>query len=287
MFVKTLRFRVCMAAVLALVFCLCAPVTSSAARAHETVVLDGVPIEVFSYRPDGCRPAGILLVFHGTGRNAADYHGYAEKPATKRCLIVHAPLFDRERFPNRAYHRGGVIRRGAVQPRAAWTVNLAGALAAWARSRDGDIPVTLFGHSAGAQFLSRVAAYAPPAAVARFVIANPSSHVMPDEAEAAPYGFGLLPKAKTALKAYLALPLTIYLGSRDTGGRNLSTAPAARRQGENRLLRGRAVFRAAADLAAANGWPLGWRLVEAAGVGHSARRMLAAPEIDAALGPAR
>ena len=48
--------------------------------------------------------------------------------------------------------------------------------------------------------------------------------------------------------------------------------------------RGRYVYRYAREMAEENGWTLNWTLVEAPGVGHTARGMLGAPELIEALG---
>ena len=246
----------------------------------------GITLSVFTYRPGGCVPRGVLLVFHGNSRNADDYRDYARPFADKSCLSIYAPLFDRERFRSWRYHRGGVIRRNVVPPPDEWTVSIIQDLAQWALAREGgtDKALYLFGHSAGGQFLSRVAAYAPPTGVRRFVVANPSSHVWPEFDELIPYGFGWFPQANRALKRYLNLPLTIYLGSKDTGSRLLSQKAAAVRQGTNRLERGRNAFKAGRELAREEGWAFNWEMVVAPGVGHSARRMFRAPEAKRAFG---
>ena len=85
-----------------------------------------------------------------------------------------------------------------------------GALLAWATNA-AQAPAVLVGHSAGSQFLDRVAAYAAPAGVP-MIIANPSTWVMPSAAPP-PFGFGALPEA--ALRTYLALPITVLLGGDD------------------------------------------------------------------------
>jgi pimeloyl-ACP methyl ester carboxylesterase len=148
------------------------------------------------------------------------------------------------------------------------------------------MPVYLFGHSAGGQFLSRVAAFGDLPGVARIVIANPSTHVMPNLEEAAPYGFGGLPEGEGEryLTRYLRRPVTIYLGGEDTGDENLYTAPAARRQGKNRLERGRTAYTAARTAAARSGVPCDWALVEAPGIGHDATGMLNALQAPTAFG---
>ena len=37
--------------------------------AQQIASVDGVELPVFTYRPDGCDPRLLLLVFHGVGRN--------------------------------------------------------------------------------------------------------------------------------------------------------------------------------------------------------------------------
>jgi len=145
------------------------------------------------------------------------------------------------------------------------------------------MPHVLIGHSAGAQFLSRVAAYGQPAA-SRIVIANPSTWVLPSISVVSPYGFADIGNGEKAMRAYLALPIVVALGGSDTGSNNLSTTKEARAQGANRLERGRNTFAMAQSVAQKNGWPLGWTLIEISGVGHDAAKMFSAPQTAAAIG---
>ncbi|MER8409522.1 hypothetical protein NKH16_33655 [Mesorhizobium sp. M1307] len=212
-------------------------------------------------------------------------------------MIVFSPLFDEERFPSWKYQRGGVIHYSVIQPKDQWTVGYVKGLVSWARVREGlpAAPYYLFGHSAGGQFISRVAAYSL-ADGNRLVVANPSTYVLPSLAEAAAYGFGCAPSSNgpqclysstevtQQLKAYLALPMTIYLGEDDTGDENLSESAAAMRQGATRLERGEFTFELAQAVATANGWPLNWRLLILPGVGHSASDMLRSDQAEQAFG---
>lgn len=250
--------------------------------------IDDEMLDVFTYRPSGCVAPSILMVFHGNGRTAESYRDSAKEIADRGCFVIYAPLFDRERFPNWSYHRGGVAQDGALLDEDEWTIEMVEDLIDWARREEGrpEARSFLFGHSAGGQFLSRVAAYALPERVERIVIANPSTYVMPNTEEAAPYGFGLLPEdeANRSLRRYLAAPVTIFLGLEDTGDEDLTMTEAAQRQGVNRLERGRFVFEEARATAEKNGWDFNWKLVHADEVGHTARGMLTAEEIFQALG---
>lgn len=282
-------FRIASSAGVILLLC------AGAALARETgpgvlrVNAHGMEIKVYVYRPSACADPSVLFVFHGLNRKAEGVRNKAIGVAEDACLMVFAPLFDKDRFPNWRYHRAGVFRDGTLQPPSQWTAPLLISLIAHAQSEvdNPNARVYLFGHSAGAQLLSRVAAYSRLPGIERIVIANPSAHVVPFDDESVPYGFGDIfatSDLEARLREYLASPITIYVGQKDTASKNLVNSPAAARQGPNRLERGRNVFRKARDLANARGWTFAWTLVEAPGVGHSSGGMLSALALYRALG---
>ena len=261
-----------------------------AGSGQQTADLEGVSVEVFTYQPAGCTVSGALLVFHGLERNAEAYGDYAIPLGQRICLLVVAPLFDKARFPTWRYQRGGIVSDdGSLQPRESWTVNLVPRLVSWIRHKQGrpDLPYSLIGHSAGGQFLSRVAAYAGGEAV-QTVIANPSTWVRPSLDVSAPYGFkGISDRAwgEAALRRYLAERITVLLGQEDVGSRNLATSEEAEEQGSTRLERGQNVFREAEAAARQNGWIFNWHLAVVPGAGHSARTMTGSDQALIALRP--
>jgi alpha-beta hydrolase superfamily lysophospholipase len=240
--------------------------------------LMGTAVKVFTYRPEGA-PRLIIAVFHGLNRDAGPYRDNARVLADRIGAIVVAPELDADRFSIDLYQRGGVAPHGTFVPPGRRTVDLIAPLMAWARTASGrpNLPHALVGHSAGGQFLSRVAAFAPTDAT-HFVIANPSTWVLPSTQEAVPYGFGGTPAADEALRAYLALPITALLGTDDIGTHNLSSEPEAVAQGVNRLERGRTTFAKARAIAHERDWRFGWKLVEVPGVGHNALEMFGSGE---------
>lgn len=250
-----------------------------AGSAERTVEIAGLSIEVFTYRPAGCRIAGLLVVFHGITRNADDYRDHAKPIADRLCLVIAAPRFDERRFPSWRYQHGGVVDHGELTSPSTWTVNLIEPLVAVLQQSEATtgLPYYLIGHSAGAQFLGRMAAYSSSMA-ARIVIANPSTYVLPSTEGPPPYGFRGLKDGSGLLRAYLARPITLLLGDEDTGSKNLAEGAAADRQGVTRIDRGRRTFAAARAIAATRGWSFGWTLMEVPGVGHNARSMFAGKE---------
>ena len=254
---------------------------------RQAVHVDGTHLTIFTYRP-ACPDPSLLVVFHGIARNAADYRDYARTLADRDCLLVVAPLLDKRAFPRWRYQRGGIVRDGVVQKPGDWTGRLVPALVDWVRRQEGKpLAYSLLAHSAGAQFLDRLAAFVPTEAK-RIVVANPGSYVFPGLDIAAPYGLGKVyagADGEAELKRYLAQPLTIYLGEGDTREDDRDNSPDALAQGTSRHQRGVNAFNAGKALARARGWPFKWRLVELPGVGHSARKMFAAPQASAALAP--
>jgi dienelactone hydrolase len=255
---------------------------------RQTVDLDGIRLKVFTYRPDGCADLSLLLVFHGNARDADRYRDDARALADKNCLLVVAPLLDRRTFPLWRYQHGGVVRDGVVQDPRDWTGRLVPALVDWVRTQEGrPLAYSLLGHSAGAQFLDRLAAFVPTEA-RRIVVANPGSYVFPSLQIAAPYGLGKVysgADGEAQLRRYLEQPITIYLGQGDVRADDRDPSPEAQAEGASRYQRGRNAFNVAKALAQARGWPFNWRLVELPGVGHNARKMFAAPQASEALAP--
>jgi pimeloyl-ACP methyl ester carboxylesterase len=225
----------------------------------QSVDLRGSPITVFAYRPARCRDSSLLLAFHGSERSAEGARKAARHLADAHCMLC--------------------IRTWCRIP-ATWTGNLTLDLVAWARKEEGrTLAYSMIGHSAGAQFLARLAAFVPHDA-RRIVIANPGAHVMPSLEVNAPYGPGKVysgPEGDQALKRYLAQPLTIMLGEDDTE-LDPRDGAGAKAQGANRLQRGLSAFNTGKELGESHGWQFNWRLIQIPDVGRSSKSMYAAPE---------
>src|SRR5262245_37823933 len=211
---------------------------------RQTVDVNGTRLMDFTYRP-ACADPSLLLVFHGIARNAAGYRDYARVLADRDCLLVVAPLFDKRTFPLWRYQRGGIVHDGVVQKPGDWTGRLALALVDWARRQEGKpLAYSLLAHSAGAQFLDRLAAFVPTEAQ-RIVVANPGSYVFPSLEIAAPHGLGKVyagADGEAELRRYLAQPLTIYLGEGDTREDDRDDSFEALAQGAWRHQRGGNAF---------------------------------------------
>jgi pimeloyl-ACP methyl ester carboxylesterase len=252
---------------------------------HEN---NGEPLTIFTYKPATYKDGPILVVFHGVKRNAEDYRNFAITMGERFKAIIVTPMFDTARFSSSRYQRGGIMKSDKVQPQEKWTYSMVPGIVDHVRKieKNNSIPYYLIGHSAGGQFLVRMAAFLPGEAK-RIVAANPGSDLFPTKEQEFGYGFGGLPEALSnneVLKAYLAAPLTLYLGTDDIRPEHsFDESPAGMVQGKSRLERGRNCYAFAKALAKKNGWAFNWRKVETPGIDHDAARMFAAKEVEDAL----
>jgi pimeloyl-ACP methyl ester carboxylesterase len=247
------------------------------------------PITLFTYKPPTYQDGPLLVICHGVQRNAEDYRNFAITLAERFGALVVAPLFDLKRFPSERYQRGGLVGPvGKPRPPEQWTYAFIPKIVGFVRQQEGKetLPYYLVGHSAGGQFLVRLAAFMPGEAK-RIIASNPGSHLFPTRDQDFGYGFGGLPpelSGDDVIRRYLAAPLTFYLGTDDIYPRpSFDDSPPAMKQGTNRLERGRACFAAAENLARERGWAFHWRKVETPGIGHDAAFMFAAKEANDAL----
>jgi len=260
-----------------------------------TLPNNGEPVEVFTYKPPTYDHGPLLVVIHGSDRNAEDYRNDAINIAERYNMIVAAPLFDLQRFSDERYKRGcGMMKDGKLQPRETWTYNVINRLVDDVRVREAAPALSYYvlGHSGGGQFVAKMAMFFPGGAV-RFVAANPGSNVFPDPSLPFPYGFGGLPAELTSaetLKTACAAPLTFFLGTGDIYQNvaidGFDMSEPAMRQGPVRLARNHNYYNLMKKLATDHGWPFNWRLVETPDIGHSGSKMFHAAEIgDAIFGP--
>jgi poly(3-hydroxybutyrate) depolymerase len=252
-------------------------------KGETTVRTTQGSLQVFTYKPARFSSGPILFVFHGQKRNAANYRDYAIPLAGKMQAMVAAPCFDADAFPVQSYSQGNLFDgKGRFQPRREWSLTTALEVirAVLAREGNPERPYCLLGHSAGGQFVVRLAAMEKTGAQ-RLVAANPGTYAFPRADWDWPYGFGRLPAemgGEKNLRRFLATPLTVLLGQADTNNSteagNFPATPEANRQGTNRLERGRNFFEAGRQVAHEKGWEFGWEKVEIPGVGHDGELMI-------------
>jgi len=246
----------------------------------ESSYADPLPatIAVSSYAPPACaaKPCPLLIAVHGMGRNAKGARDAWKAAADQAGFLVLAPRFDNDQFPSRLFQQGGV--RGEPD-KAKWTFSVIERLfdAARASGRVAGNSYTIFGHSAGAQFVHRMIMLMPEARIATAAVANAGYYTLPVLAgeRAYPYSLKGTPAADATLARALAKPMLVMLGDQDIDPNHhqLNRSRGAEEQGPTRFARGQHFMAAANDEARRLGVTLRWREVDVPGVAHDQRGM--------------
>ncbi|MFY8196947.1 MAG: hypothetical protein ACOVKV_17910 [Novosphingobium sp.] len=244
---------------------------------------DGPDLPVYYQVPDKVtRETPVVFVMHGVNRDADRYRDEWADLARKHGFIAIVPQFSRTDFPgSRGYNTGYFSEAdGRPRPRALWSFAAIEPLFDDVRKRFGTgvTRYSIYGHSAGAQFVHRFVLFMPEARIERAVAANAGWYTMPDTRTGFPYGLAETPIDNAALGAVLGKPLTVLLGTADTDREDpdLRKTPEADAQGLTRYARGQAFFASGQAAAAASGVPFGWTRQDVPGIGHSNAGMAAA-----------
>jgi pimeloyl-ACP methyl ester carboxylesterase len=166
----------------------------------------------FVYVPHkGGQGARLLVSVHGISRNAEETAvGFARR-AERYGVVLVAPLFPRDRFPD--YQRLGREGRGDRADKV-----LDGILAEVGRLTGARTDkLYLFGYSGGAQFAHRYT-MAYPERVASIVIGAAGWYTFPDQARTYPRGIRAsraLPGLDLDPKKFLKVPACVLVGERD------------------------------------------------------------------------
>lgn len=237
----------------------------------------GPRLEVWAHVPDGLDAASapIVIVMHGQQRDADRYIRQWSEVADACGFIAIAPEFSRGNFrSSREYNLGHLQERGSdrLRPREQWSFTAIEPLfdAVVARLAGTQEGYTLYGHSAGAQFVHRFALIQRDTRARRFIAANAGWYTLPTFAIAYPFGLGGTGLEEADLERALASDMVILLGEEDTdpAEESLNRSEGAMMQGEHRFARGRYFTSFGAEMARRQGWDFGWSARGVPGVAH-------------------
>ena len=244
-------------------------------------VVESLPVRY--YQPVDFTESGpIVFVMHGTRRNAAEYRDSWMQTAERLGFLLVCPEFPAGCYPRKAYQLGGLINGSGEQtPEEDWTFGKVERLFDFVKEKTGTVKDSyqIYGHSAGGQFVHRLALFMPQARFETAVAANTGWYTMPTfDGKKFPYGLRRSGATRSGLEKAFGRRLVVMLGERDTdaGDSTLRKSKAARRQGETRLERGLAFYSTAQDEASELGVPLNWKLATVPGVAHYDPHMMPA-----------
>jgi hypothetical protein len=237
---------------------------------------DGPTFTVRMFIPDGVAPSTpIVVVMHGWSREAGRYFNDWRSLGAEHGFIVIVPEFNAKDFPESNHYNLGHVFDGQSakqRPQSLWTFSAIEYLFDEIITRTGSAQTeyTLYGHSAGSQFVHRFLYYMPEARVRRYIAANAGWYTMPEFDTGYPYGLADAAIDADQLKAAMQKDVVLLLGREDLDHTDpdLRNTPEARRQGKNRLARGLKMFSVAKNSAGKLGIDLKWRLAIVDEAGH-------------------
>jgi len=240
----------------------------------------GRQIPVWYYLPERAGPdAPVHFVMHGVNRDADRYRNEWQPHAEKYGFLLVVPEFSNEAFPGaESYNLGNTLdAEGRPVPREAWSFSYLEPIFDAAKLAAGNTSshYSLYGHSAGAQFVHRFMYFVPEARVAKAVAANAGWWTLPDLDVDFPYGLRGSAVDEAALRTMLGKPLTVLLGTADTDPNhvNLRRTPEAMAQGPHRFARGKHFYESGRSRAASLNAHFGWQLSTAPHVDHNNQGM--------------
>ncbi len=243
--------------------------------ASETYKVQGKPLKTYLYKPSGFNAqTPLVFIMTGTKRNANTYCKQWLKHARAKGFALLVPKFDTRQFPgSRTYHQGNVLNSaGGLNPESSWAYSAIDGLFQQFKTRHRSVlsHYSIYGHSAGAQFVHRLVMFKPQSPIKTAVAANAGYYTLPQN-QPYPYGVQGIPFSN---RAFLQ-PLLILLGEKDVDPhhRYLRKTLQAMEQGPHRLARGLNFFKRAKQEAKKAGISFRWRIQGVKGVGHSNSKM--------------
>jgi pimeloyl-ACP methyl ester carboxylesterase len=251
---------------------------------HDTGDNKGRPVKVWYYNPARFSAGGgkVIFAMHSSDRDAKAVRAQWRSYADLHGALILAPEFSREYYPKgRHYNRGNVRNsKGQIQQASDWTFNTIEEIFDLVR---GEFPAapnrySLQGHSAGGQFVHRMAMMSPDYRIETAVAANSGWYLLPDENYNYPCGVSNVSKNQQNLSSGYARNLVVALGTKDNdpNAKWLNHDSCAEMQGSHRYARGKFFYDYARKDAANRGVAFNWKLVEVQEARHNSADMLQA-----------
>jgi pimeloyl-ACP methyl ester carboxylesterase len=240
------------------------------------------PITVYTYRPASWNTLGpVLMVMPGAGRDGRSPRDTWIRYAEQYSSLVAVPEFSLANYPGDLwYNAGNTYDDNNWNPKANWTYTAVEHLFDDLRNKSGATRNTylLFGHSAGGQFVHRMATVLPEARYSRAVAANAGFYLLPVSTIEYPFGLKGSPLYENELPSVFARKLIIMSGGSDTDPNTsgLANFPEAEAQGSTRFERARFYFTTAQAEAERRHIPLNWEYHVVPGIGHDEAGMAGA-----------
>ncbi|WP_338240889.1 hypothetical protein [Aurantiacibacter hainanensis] len=233
----------------------------------------GPQLDAYFGRPAAWTPDWpVVIILHGAKRNLRYTMSTWLPLAQSLGFMPVIPHFTSQAFRGRQFSLGGVERGNlptgsafnAIEPLFDLLRRTTGARAS---------SYSIFGHSAGAQFVQRFLLFKPEARARRTVASMAGWYTLPEERLTWPYGLANVSVDEVDFERMLLREGLLLLGEEDDNPRSdqLRRSRLAQSQGAHRLERGINYFSQCAEFARRNEIPMNWNMAILPDTTHSSR----------------
>lgn len=242
--------------------------------------LKNKPIPLYYHIPANATSlTPILLVFHGSDRNAKYSRDQMIAQADKLGFIIIAPEFSEALYPTADnYNLGGLFVDGdnpssaTLNPESTWTFSAIEPIFNFMKDKIGSVVPTfdVFGHSAGGQFVHRLLLFKPLAKINRLVTASSGWYTMFDNTIDFPYGTKRSPVEGANYNNLFNKKVFVLVGENDVDPNSfdLRHNEIVDKQGLNRLERAQYFYTKSREAATKNSGAFNWKYYPLKGAGH-------------------
>ena len=222
----------------------------------------------------------ILFIMHGASRSAEKYINDWLPLAEQRNVVLIAPEFSKEFFPEYVYLMKTNEKGKRLKDESLYLDDSLGLLFDFFKSKL-KISTTnfrLYGHSGGSQFVHRYLLLSEETRVEKAAMANAGFYTFANQAISFPFGIKNMNVSSERIRWFLNLKGGIYLGDADNDPKHhsLPAMRKAKKQGKHRFERGTNFFNDLVNLGVESKMPFRWRYQVVPDVAHNNSAMSSA-----------
>ena len=225
----------------------------------------------------------IIFIMHGASRNAEKYINDWLPMVQNRNVVLIAPEFSKERFPDYVYLMMSTEKGKLLKDQSLYLNDSLGLLFDFfkAKLKLSTTTFRLYGHSGGSQFVNRYLLLSDETRIDKVAIANAGFYTFLDRQSSFPFGIKNMNVSDERIEWFLRLKGGVFLGDADNdpAHRSLPSMRKAKKQGRHRFERGTNFFNDLIALGVEKNLPFRWRYQSVPRVAHdNASMSLAASE---------
>ena len=215
----------------------------------------------------------LLFLMHGGSRAAEKYINDWISFSKDRNVVLVAPEFSKKYYPEYAFLMMSMENGKSLNDESLYINNSLGLLFDFfkAKLKLSTSNYRLYGHSGGSQFVHRYLLLSNDTRIEKAAMANAGFYTFLDDEITYPFGTKKMKISDERIKWFYRLKGGVFLGSadNDSNHESLPRMRKARKQGKNRLERGKNFFNDLVKYGVDNNLPFRWRFQIVSNVGHS------------------